>query len=152
MVVLVVLVVFDRKRGGFRLTKPHFSINILHRMINIGMQIRPDVGIISRIQCPIRLINLELPGTKIFSFFQLFDNFGEPKLPPKSPNIKKNSLQKSTSILKTFFLSLFCLFEPSRPRKAWFYLRKTTIFRKSRFSEILQTIVDVGSMFDPQNL
>ena len=44
-------------------------------MINIGIKIRPDVGIMSGTWFPIRLINLELSGTNIFSFFQVFGRF-----------------------------------------------------------------------------
>mgnify|MGYP003723795395 CR=1 FL=1 len=44
-------------------------------MINIGIKIRPDVGIMSGTWCPIRLIDLELSGTNIFSFFRVFGRF-----------------------------------------------------------------------------
>ena len=44
-------------------------------MINIGIKSRPDVGIMFSAQCPICLIDLELSGTNIFSFFQVFGRF-----------------------------------------------------------------------------
>ena len=59
----------------FGLAKIHISIKISQRMINIGIKIIPDVGIMSSAQCPIRLINLGLSGTNIFSFFQVFGRF-----------------------------------------------------------------------------
>ena len=97
--------VLDRERSRFRLTKRHISIKISQRMINIGIKIRPDVGIMFSAQCPICLIDLELSGTNIFSFFQVFCRFWSilekkrffswPKLKKKWWHEKKNYFFKN---------------------------------------------------------